>query len=70
MGMPFPLGLTKVAEATPDFIPWAWALNGCAPVISAILAAILGIHLCFTAVVVLAIVLYATAALVLFRPLA
>lgn len=69
MGMPFPLGLSKVAEAMPTFIPWAWGLNGCASVISAILAAILSIHFGFTVVVVLALGLYGTAAAALWKPL-
>ncbi|MGB5332352.1 MAG: hypothetical protein WBN05_07420, partial [Woeseiaceae bacterium] len=37
MGMPFPLGLHRVAQIAPDFIPWAWGINGYASVISAVL---------------------------------
>ena len=47
MGMPFPLGLARLAEHAPDLIPWAWAINGCASVISAVLATLLAIHLGF-----------------------
>jgi len=58
MGMPFPLGLARVAQAKPDFIPWAWGLNGCASVLSAILATMLSVHFGFNAVIVSAVLLY------------
>jgi hypothetical protein len=70
MGMPFPLGLSKVSTVAPEFIPWAWGINGCASVLSAVLAALLAIHLGFTVVIALALVLYLVAAATLFRPLA
>jgi hypothetical protein len=59
MGMPFPLGLARLADYAPELIPWAWAINGCASVVSAVLATLLAIHLGFTAVIALALVLYA-----------
>ena len=62
MGMPFPLALTGVGSAAPDLIPWAWAVNGCASVIAAVLATILAIHFGFNAVVITALVLYGLAA--------
>ena len=58
MGMPFPLGLSYVAKAAPDFIPWAWGLNGFASVISAVLATLLAISFGFTAVILTALVCY------------
>ncbi len=61
MGMPFPLGLTRVAAAAPALVPWAWGVNGCFSVISAILATVLAIHLGFAAVVLLAALLYLAA---------
>ena len=69
MGMPFPLGLTRVTEAWPSLVPWAWGVNGCASVVSAVLATILAIHWGFTAVILLALALYAAAAAVLRAPL-
>ena len=63
MGMPFPLGLARLAVGAPDWIPWAWAINGCASVVSAVLATLLAIHFGFTAVVGLAVALYVLAAL-------
>ena len=65
MGMPFPLGLSRVSEVAPDFIPWAWALNGFASVLSAVLATILAIELGFSVVVVAAVACYLCAALLL-----
>ncbi len=59
MGMPFPLGLARLAEFAPDLIPWAWAINGCASVISAVLATLLAIHLGFATVIAVALLLYA-----------
>ncbi|MEX0696317.1 MAG: hypothetical protein WD099_02125, partial [Dongiaceae bacterium] len=64
MGMPFPLGLRAVSRRAPGLVPWAWGVNGCASVIAAVLASLLAMHLGFTAVVALALALYAVAALV------
>ncbi|MEE8539966.1 MAG: hypothetical protein V3S54_09120, partial [Woeseiaceae bacterium] len=62
MGMPFPIGLSKLAEESADFIPWAWGLNGFASVVSVSLATLLAIEFGFTAVVLLALGLYVSAA--------
>jgi spermidine synthase len=62
MGMPFPLALTELGIAAPSLIPWAWAVNGCASVLSAVLASLLAIHFGFSMVVVLALLLYGVAA--------
>ncbi len=62
MGMPFPLALTEVGTDAPDLIPWAWAVNGCASVIAAVLATLLAIHFGFTAVVLGSLTLYGLAA--------
>ncbi len=59
MGMPFPLGLGRLADLAPGLIPWAWAINGCASVISAVLASLLAIQLGFPTVIAAAMVLYA-----------
>lgn len=61
MGMPFPLGLKRLSAEAPALIPWAWGINGCASVLSAVLATLLAIHIGFTAVVGCALVLYALA---------
>jgi hypothetical protein len=62
MGMPFPLGLRRLAETAPAFIPWAWGINGFASVISAALATLLALHFGFTTVLLLALMLYVLAA--------
>lgn len=58
MGMPFPLGLTAVANTLPRLVPWAWGINGCASLISAILATLLAIHWGFNGVILIAAALY------------
>lgn len=65
MGMPFPLGLALLARRAPEFIPWAWGINGFASVISTALAILLAIEFGFTAVLLLALILYAAAAAIL-----
>jgi hypothetical protein len=64
MGMPFPLGLSRVAGEAPAFVPWAWGINGFASVVSASMATLLAIEFGFGAVVMLAMLLYALAAAV------
>jgi hypothetical protein len=61
MGFPFPLGLSSLAAAAPASIPWAWGINGCASVLSALLAALLAVHLGYGAVLLMAAGLYAFA---------
>ncbi len=65
MGMPFPLALARVAAARSALVPWAWGINGCASVLSAILAILLAMSLGFNAVVLIAISLYVAAAVTL-----
>ena len=67
MGMPFPLGLDRLAESAPDFIPWAWGINGFASVMSAVLATLLAIEFGFSAVVLLAATMYLGASQLLSR---
>jgi hypothetical protein len=62
MGMPFPLGLRRLTDSAPGFVPWAWGINGFASVVSAVLATLLAIEFGFNAVIVMALVLYAIAA--------
>ncbi len=64
MGLPFPLALGSLGRQAVDLMPLAWGVNGCASVLSAVLATLLAIHFGFSAVVVLALLLYAVAALV------
>ena len=62
MGMPFPLALDKLSQTMPELIPWAWGINGCASVISAILATLIAMQFGFNVLIMLAVVLYLIAA--------
>ena len=61
MGMPFPMGLSELGKHSEALIPWAWGVNGCASVISAIAATLIAIHFGFTAVIFLALLFYLSA---------
>ncbi len=63
MGMPFPLGLASLGMNARPMIPWAWGINGCASVISAIIATLMAMHWGFSTVIVSALLLYLLAAL-------
>lgn len=56
MGTPFPLALRALPA---PLVPWAWGINGCASVVSPMLATLLAVRVGFTAVVWLALALYA-----------
>ena len=55
MGMPFP---TIIRSIDGRMVAWAWAVNGSASVLSAVLAILLGIIMGYNAVLILAAVLY------------
>ena len=61
MGMPFPLGLSAIGTGPAILTPWAWGINGCASVVSAILASLLAIHFGFNLVILVALTCYAVA---------
>ena len=63
MGMPFPLALARLRASTPHLVPWAWAINGCASVLSAILATLLAMTFGTRVVVLVAAALYLIAGL-------
>ena len=69
MGMPFPLGLGRLQERWHELVPWAWSINGCASVVSAVLATFLALHFGFGAVIALAAALYLAAWAIFRRPL-
>jgi spermidine synthase len=62
MGLPFALGLSRLARIAPAFVPWAWGLNGCASVVAAILAVLLAMAFGLRATLLIALALYAFAA--------
>lgn len=69
MGMPFPLGLSRLWSGARTLVPWAWGINGCASVLGAILASLIAMTAGFSSVVLVASLLYAGAAMILRRPL-
>ncbi len=58
MGIPFPSGMQKLCHYFKSAIPWAWAINGCASVLGAILATLLAVHFGFNFIVILALLMY------------
>ncbi len=67
MGVPFPTAMMRLAGTSAEAIPWAWAINGFASVVGAVLATLLAIHLGFAAVILLAVMIYALACAALRR---
>jgi hypothetical protein len=65
LGIPFPRGLRLVGQTAPGLIPWVWAVNGCASVISAVLAAMIALTWGFSAVLWSAAGAYALAGVVI-----
>jgi hypothetical protein len=64
MGLPFPLGLAQIAAHMPEMVPWVWGINGCASVVSVMLATLLAMHWGFTVVTWLAVGLYGMAVII------
>lgn len=64
MGLPFPLGLNWLVRIGSEQAPWAWAVNGCASVIAAVLAAILSLSYGFTLVFLLGACFYGIAGII------
>ncbi len=61
MGIPFPSALRVLKEKRPEHVPLAWAVNGAASVIGAVLAALVAMEHGFTAVVGVGVVCYSAA---------
>ena len=64
MGIPFPLGLARLAQGRKTLLPWAWGVNGFFSVIGASAAVLLAVSWGFVAVIGAALALYILAALV------
>jgi spermidine synthase len=60
MGIPFPTCLQAVSDRIRGLVPWAWGVNGAASVVGATVATLVAVHAGFVAVVLLALVFYAT----------
>lgn len=67
LGMPFPGGLRWLARRAPGLVPWAWAVNGCASVLSSILAALIALSIGLSWVLATGALAYAGAWLALER---
>jgi hypothetical protein len=65
LGVPFPRGLVLVGRTAPELAPWVWAVNGCASVVSAVLAAMIALTWGFSAVLWSAALAYGLAGLVI-----
>ena len=57
LGLPFPLGLSRMGNSS--FLPWAWALNGAFSVVSTPLANLMALQLGYDMVLATAMMLYA-----------
>ncbi len=58
MGMPFPSGLQNVSDRSPALVPWCWGINGCASVLSTVLATTMAMSFGLAAVIIVAAALY------------
>ena len=67
MGMPFPLGIKIVALHNERLIPWIWGVNACLSVLGAMLCILLSSIWGFSAVLLVAALLYLIGMLCLMR---
>lgn len=59
MGMPFPLGLARLRQTSPQLVPWAIGANGGAGVIASVVAVIVAMESGFRTVLLAAVAIYA-----------
>ena len=67
MGVPFPFGLRRLHEGARELVPWAYGINGCASVLSSLLATCIAIPYGFRTVMLCASLLYVLAAGIMHR---
>ena len=70
MGVPFPAGIRLTGRIAPALVPWAWAVNGCASVLSSILAVMIAISYGFSRVLIAGGLAYALALVVIYAVVA
>ncbi len=58
LGMPFPVAWKRLGAVRPEWLPWAWGVNGCASVLAAVLATLLATSFGFRFVLFSAAALY------------
>jgi hypothetical protein len=62
MGFPFPSAVAVLERKARHLIPWAWGVNGCASVLSPVLATLFAVSFGFRVVVGCAVLAYGVAA--------
>ena len=65
MGIPFPSGLEKVRNYSSTMIPWVWAVNGFASVLSSFLSILLALSFGFSIIIIIAGLLYLVSGFIL-----
>ena len=58
LGLPFPSAVKQVEKLNPNFIAWAWGVNGVTSVLASIVAIVVAMRLGFTVVVCIAAATY------------
>ena len=58
MGIPFPSALHHLSTRAPALVPWAWGINGCASVVAAAAAPLVGSQIGFSGLTIAAIGAY------------
>jgi spermidine synthase len=66
MGVPFPAGIELTGRISSHLVPWAWAVNGCASVLSSILAVMVAISWGFSRVLMGAGLAYGVALIAIY----
>ena len=66
LGLPFPIGLTRMGSG--GFLPWAWGLNGAFSVVSTPLANLTALQFGYDRVLLSAVLLYVLAAIAFPQP--
>ena len=64
MGMPFPLGLTRIAAGNVGLRAWAWGINGSLSVTAASLVQVVAAHAGYRAPLIAAAAIYTAAAII------
>jgi spermidine synthase len=67
MGIPFPSGIRLMATLSPDSVPWAWGINGCASVVSSILSLMIALAVGFSWVLIAAGITYLVGAAIAYH---
>ena len=67
LGMPFAHGIGLLNRINPQFVPWAWAVNGSATVVGSVLTVVVSMNFGFHCVLLIAAGIYAVAFLAVDR---